>query len=591
MYFQFGVLVLVTAVLSAAFSLGLIKFNHRLMLTASPRADRWHLNPTPNSGGVAIFLSCAAVYLVAFRNVHRSVAIGAAAICVLGFVDDRIQLRPAVKFGAQCLISLGVVLSGIVFPGTPWYTLNVVLTLLWIVGITNAFNLIDNMDGLCAGVAIIICVFRFGLLAADGHWDDAFLGAMIGAGFLGFLVFNYRPAKIFMGDCGSMFAGFSLAALAIASPIPNTRVFLAGVFSPALAFTYPIFDTLLVSVLRRAAGRKISVGGRDHSSHRLAALGISEQKVVWMLWALTALGSAIGVLARWMPIPVIAGIAILAGALTMFAVFLGTVPPYQFSGDSELVRSSPLRRLIPSLRAGLIIVVDILVAGLALFLAFLIRYEADIPPEQIKNLLISLPVVMMCHGLLSCAGRTFNVVWRWLCLRDVLELTRAVVLGAASTFFLLWLLGVRSYPRGVVILYCVLCLGSSIALRMSLRVFQDLFAGQDASKQRVAILGADSQGEMAAALVEKHDPLKAVPVVFLDYDKSKHGMKMRGLPIRCCGSTDMQTLATEFKLEAVLVLNTRSYAGEHEMLERECREAGLQLRMLDIAIREVNQSS
>jgi UDP-GlcNAc:undecaprenyl-phosphate/decaprenyl-phosphate GlcNAc-1-phosphate transferase len=588
MYLQLGTLVLFTAVLSALFSFGLIRFNNRLMLTASPRDDRWHRNPTPNSGGVAIFLSCAVVYLIALSHVHRIVAIGAAAICVLGFVDDRIQLRPAVKFAAQCLISLFVVLSGVVFPATPWHIPNIFLTLLWIVGITNAFNLIDNMDGLCAGVAIIICVFRFWLLAVDGYWNDAILGAVIAAGFVGFLVFNYRPAKIFMGDCGSMFAGFSLASLAIASPLPNTRIFLAGVFCPALAFTYPIFDTLLVSVLRRAAGRKISVGGRDHSSHRLASLGIPEQKVVWILWALTALGSAIGAAARWMPIQVIAGIAILAGALTMFAVFLSTVPPYQFPTDSPLLRSSPLRRFIPTLRAGLIIIVDMLAAGLSLFLAFLIRYEADIPPGQIRNLLISLPVVMICHGLLSCTGKTFNVVWRWFCLRDVLELARAVVLGAASAFFVLWLSGVRFYPRGVVVLYCVLCLGYCIALRISLRVFQDLFSGQDSSKQRIAILGADSQGEMAAALMEKHEPLNTLPVVFLDYDKAKHGMKMRGIPIRCCRSVDMQTLAAEFKLEAVLMLKTPRFDAEHEKLERECREAGLQLRMLNIAIREMD---
>ena len=190
-----------------------------------------------------------------------------------------------------------VIASGVVFRVTPWEWANLVLTFLWIAGITNAFNLIDNMDGLCAGVAVIICASRFVFAVQNGDPRGALLaGDHSPAAVLGFLVFNYKPAQIFLGDCGSMFVGFSLGALAVASPVPNTRVFASTLFYPALTFLYPIFDTALVSVLRRSAGRPISVGGRDHSSHRLVSLGLTERKAVWLLWLLSAIGAAVGLL-------------------------------------------------------------------------------------------------------------------------------------------------------------------------------------------------------------------------------------------------------------------------------------------------------
>lgn len=217
-------------------------------------------------------------------------------------------------------------------PVTPWQWANVALSLLWIVMITNAFNLIDNMDGLCAGVVVVICLFRFWLLAAEGHMADAQMSAVIAAAFYGFLLFNYHPARIFMGDCGSLPVGFAMGALTLASPAPHPRLLLAGFFYPALTFTYPIFDTALVSVLRKLTGRPISVGGRDHSSHRLVSLGLGQRRVVWILWVLTGLGSALGLMIRWAPGAWLAAVAAATGVLGMFGLFLARAPGYELPG-------------------------------------------------------------------------------------------------------------------------------------------------------------------------------------------------------------------------------------------------------------------
>jgi UDP-GlcNAc:undecaprenyl-phosphate GlcNAc-1-phosphate transferase len=235
-----------------------------------------------------------------------------------------------------------VVGSGIVFHATGSDVFNLVFSVVWLVGITNAFNLIDNMDGLCAGVAIIIAGLRFSLLAVRGDWNDANLCVLIGAAYAGFLVWNYKPAKIFMGDCGSMFAGFSLAALTIATPVAHTKAFVAGILYPVLTFMYPIFDTMLVSVLRKIAGRPISHGGRDHSSHRLVMLGLSEQRVVWTLWLLTALGSGIGLMVHWTPAVMAAAGAILLIVLLAFGVFLSALPVYSGLGANSLASRARL---------------------------------------------------------------------------------------------------------------------------------------------------------------------------------------------------------------------------------------------------------
>jgi len=321
--------ILLVGLLSALLTRLQIRLNSRLGLTAAPRADRWHAMPTPSSGGLAIFLSCAAAYWLACPGRYPRIALTVATLWVFGFLDDRLRLRAAVKLAVQVAAAGFVVLGGVIFPLTPWYLPNVALSMFWIVMITNAFNLIDNMDGLCAGVVIVICLFRAWLLASEGYRGDANLCAILAAAFGGFLLFNYHPARIFMGDCGSLPAGFALAALTLAGPAPPHKGGLSvGFFYPALTFAYPIFDTALVSILRKLNGRPISLGGRDHSSHRLASLGLDQRQVVWILWIVTGFGSSLGIIVHRMPDALFAAGALLLGLLSMLALSLATLPGY-----------------------------------------------------------------------------------------------------------------------------------------------------------------------------------------------------------------------------------------------------------------------
>jgi UDP-GlcNAc:undecaprenyl-phosphate GlcNAc-1-phosphate transferase len=571
-------------VLSSALTLSLIRLNAFLRWSAIPRGDRWHTRATPNSGGVAIFLSCAVCYLFAFRGAYPSVALGAIAMFALGFLDDRLRLPALPKFLAQCSIAAAVVAGGVVFPATPWFAVNWFFSFLWIVGITNSFNLIDNMDGLCAGVTVVICAFRAFALSVSGDTLDAALAAMLAAAFAGFLCFNYHPARIFLGDCGSMLGGFLLAALTIASSQANTKAFAAGFFYPALTFTYPIFDTVLVSVLRRSAGRPISVGGRDHSSHRLAYLGIPEQRVVWILWGLTALGSAVGLMTRWMPLEVIAAAALLTAALCMFAIFLSTLPPYQIPKDSPVL-GSRLRRHVPTLRAGVILIVDGLLAGTAFLIAFLVRYGSNLGATnlgsaQVRGLFLSLPLVIVCQGIASCLSRTFEISWKWFIYRDSVRVGSSVLGGAA----LVW--AALRYPPDLMLLYCGLCLAMVTGLRASLSALHELFEPSTPGRERVGILGVGEEGAMLANLLKQQSSLNVTPVLFLDYDRAKHGMRVHGIPVRCYES-NLRDLANQFRFQSVLIAGPFD-RERHAELTRDCLAAGLRACALDIAIRELD---
>lgn len=314
--------------LSAGVSFCLSRWSGRLHLMAQPRPDRWHLKPTPNTGGLGILLACACCGFLLLTRSDWTIAICSASIAILGLVDDRLELRPLIKFAGQSIAAMVLIGSGVVVHLTPSRGTNLAFTYLWLVGITNAFNLIDNMDGLCAGVAIIAATSEAALALLQHDSGRAALLMVLAAGCAGFLMFNYKPARIFLGDGGSLFLGFSLASLAIAGPAQFTNQPAYQMLAPLPAFLYPIFDTTLVTVTRRRAGQPISVGGRDHSSHRLVSMGLTERGAVWVLWGCAALCGLLGPLTYGSGAWFTAATASLAAALVIFATFLARLPEF-----------------------------------------------------------------------------------------------------------------------------------------------------------------------------------------------------------------------------------------------------------------------
>lgn len=569
------------ALLSTTLTYLLIHWSARLRLVAHPRADRWHGKATPNTGGLAILIASACCYLTFSSGQYRVIAICGGLVSLLGFLDDRVQLRPLAKFAGQSVAAIAVISSGVVFHVTPWEWANLVLTFFWIAGITNAFNLIDNMDGLCAGVAVIICGSRFVLALHNGNKGGAVLLAVLGGSVLGFLFFNHKPARIFMGDCGSMFIGFSLGALAIANPVPNARVFASTLFYPALAFLYPIFDTVLVSVLRRSAGRPISVGGRDHSSHRLVSLGLTERKAVWLLWLLAAIGAFAGLLTYAMPIGVFAIAVLLISGVSVLGVFLATLPAYAIP-DTAPVRARWVRKYAPNLRAGVTLIVDTLLAGVALLAAFLIRWENAFLGPPLYQFLFSLPVIMGCHALASIGFRTFDSGWRWFGSRDLYALGRCTVAGSATAVLALWFLGMRGYSRGVILLYAFLVLAFAVGLRLSMRLLWQTLA-TPVGARRVAVLGANGATALALLVLQQNLTMNAAPIAVIDPDPGTARLHIHGVTVHYAGE-NTPLLLQELHADLLVVPSGEKLTREHQRILEQCREAGVPIEQFEIGM-------
>ena len=215
------------------------------------------------------------------------ISIGTLLLFVLGLIDDFIHIKPHTKLIGQIIVASLVTFLGFRLQWVTSLTIDTTLTILWIIGITNAFNLLDNMDGLCAGIGLVAASYLAVLFA--GSQPEASLVAMILAGSLAaFLFYNFNPASIFMGDSGSLLIGFTLAILGLHYSGSGGDNRLAAVAVPIMVLMVPIFDTTLVTLIRVLSGRKASVGGKDHTSHRLVLMGFSEKGAVLFLYGTAA---------------------------------------------------------------------------------------------------------------------------------------------------------------------------------------------------------------------------------------------------------------------------------------------------------------
>jgi UDP-GlcNAc:undecaprenyl-phosphate GlcNAc-1-phosphate transferase len=273
-------------------------------------------------GGIAIFLGTTAAWLMtAERRAVVPVAVPAAVVFLLGFLDDRVELPAARKLAGQVVAGALLIAGGVTYGGLP-ALLALPISLVWVVGVTNAVNFVDNMDGLAAGSSLLSALFLAAYCAAVGAPETAAAALALAGGCTGFLLYNVNPAKVFMGDCGSLFVGFSLAALALQGTRGAPNFALALLVTTAL-LAFPLFDLVLVSVVRTLRGRSILERGWESISYRLVALGLSQRRAVLVLYGLTTLFGGVALAAARLPLIVVVILAtLLWNTLVALGVFL-----------------------------------------------------------------------------------------------------------------------------------------------------------------------------------------------------------------------------------------------------------------------------
>lgn len=323
----------------------------RLRFLDYPSRQKAHARPTPLMGGVAVALASlasasAALALIRCPYSARIVGFlsGGLMVVILGLADDANGMRPATKLAGQAAAALVMLLSGGV-EGIPLpLPLAYGLALFWMVGLMNAFNFLDNMDGITSGLAAIATFGIFTLALGNGHVPTAIAAISVAGGALGFLRYNFAPASIFLGDAGSLFLGYVVGGLSLRA-VANAGADTSSLLIPVLMLGYPIFDATLVTASRLMDGRRVAEGGRDHSSHRLARLGLTARQTAVTIYIISVSLTATAVcVSRFLgKSPALVGLATVAAAGGM--AFLG-LRLFRVPVTAGAARSSPGARRI-----------------------------------------------------------------------------------------------------------------------------------------------------------------------------------------------------------------------------------------------------
>jgi UDP-GlcNAc:undecaprenyl-phosphate GlcNAc-1-phosphate transferase len=553
---------------------------------ARPQRDRWHPDPVPTLGGCAImgaFLLATAIS--APLAPLTSLLVGCGMMFALGTFDDALRFRATTKLVVQTVVAAVMVFIMPDADITGVAPLDALLSVIWIVGITNAFNLLDNIDGLSAGIAVIAGVFFLAAIAPETATPLALaVAAFVGAS-LGFLIYNVRPASIFMGDGGSLFLGSFLGGSALLAT-PGLRVDVAPVAAiPLFILLIPIFDTAFVSITRRLAGRSPMHGGRDHLSHRLVALGIDERRAVLGLYVLAAIG---GLIALSLQHADMGYAAILIGLylilLSGIGIVLGHVEAHALENEPG---AQPLVSDVAYSKRAYEVVLDLGLISIAYYAAFRFRFTGPEFAHFLTFFAASFPLVLACQiAGLAIAGK-YRQVWRHFGARELISILKGIVIGvAASALLILGLYRFIGFSRLVFAIDAALLAFLLVGARVVISSVDEYLRRRRGTGRSVLIYGAGTGGALLVRALLEDRSFALVPIGFVDDNPAKRRLRLEGVPV--LGSfNDLQTLL-ESRDVAEVVVSTRTIdrtrLGEIAAI---CRERGVAIRSMRFALEEV----
>ncbi len=467
----------------------------RVGVVAHPMNERWHRRPTALFGGVAVGLATVVGVGVAallgpsygveiesaLRGTAVGVALSAALMFLVGLLDDVVRLRAQLKFVLQLLAGVTLLSFGGLLDVSRWYVANVVLTLFWFVALTNAFNLLDNMDGVAAGVGAIAAFFLGVTFARQQAWLHA--------------------------------------ALAL--------------FVPLTLVTIPILDTALVAVTRTLAGRSIAEGGRDHTTHRLVALGLGERQVALLLYAFAALGGLVALFLTRLD----AGLGILVGsvfliAMCLLAAYLSRLHVYEPNGAGPPTRFTLLLGNLVYKRRLAEILLDVGLVALAYYGAYRLRFDGLLPADYARAFEATLGLVIAVKVTVFALCGVYRSIWRYAGIVDVYRIVGAIVISTVAILvYAEWRVPALARSHSVLYIDALLTAALVLTARLSFRSLEELRKSLQVAGERVLIYGAGDGGELVLRGLLINQVLNMQPVCFLDDDPRKKGLRIHGLPV------------------------------------------------------------
>ncbi len=575
---------------------------------AHPSEERWHKTPTALLGGIAIYLGTSMALLIVadFSSIYHHffrtftsvelpslgavIWLGMTFLFILGLLDDFLHIKPQTKLVGQILTASLVTFLGFRLHWFASLTLDTMITMAWIVGITNAFNLLDNMDGLCAGIAFIAASFLTIL-----YWDLAPEAVLVGLAFAGalaaFLVFNFNPASIFMGDSGSLIIGFTLAVLSLYFSETKPANMMSNFAVPVLLLLVPIFDTTLVTFIRLLSGRKASVGGRDHASHRLVLMGFSEKRAVLSLYGI---GSIAGIAAIFVGrsdtltspaviIPVIVAILLMGIYLAQLRVY----PEKEFS----LLRDKSYTPVLIELtykRQILQVILDLGLIAFSYYLSYRLRFSGDEFSYYFKVFLNSLPTVIACKLAAFFAMGIYRGLWGSMGSSDIFVFVKASTLATfLSVTAVTFIYRFVDFSKGIFVIDWLLTNAVLLGTRGSFRYFIDTIKRKALGGEKALIYGAGRGGELLLREILNNRKLNFEPIGFIDDDLLKTGKRLQGFPI--LGTfKDLNTFTRKYDVGNLLMSFSKKGPDQLNNIKKICRENNLVLKQFTINVTDVD---
>jgi UDP-GlcNAc:undecaprenyl-phosphate/decaprenyl-phosphate GlcNAc-1-phosphate transferase len=562
---------------------------HRLI--AHPTGERWSEQATPSFGGVGLFFGLAAGVgaAIAAGGVHAheellGILAAGALLFLAGFVDDLRSLPVVVKLAAQFGAAAIVLTMGLSVQIVGNDVLAAAIGVVWLVGMTNAFNLLDNMDGLAGTLALIGATF-FAIDAVTVHEERLLLvlSLSLGLACLGFLPFNFRPGKaaaVFMGDSGSQVLGFTLGALGLATSWKVAETTVATLVLPILVLGIPILDTALVATTRMVEGRPVHRGGKDHSSHRLVRGGLSEHRTVVLLAAIAAgLGAtSLGYSVLGDYRITLVGVLITFALLVQFASFL--VDLERGEAVEEVVPGGwMLRTIVLHRRRLLEVLLDFGLISVAFYAAYVLVVNGNGTPYERHVFTVALPAILVARYLAFILLGLYQGVWRFAGSREA----AAIVIGVAVSELVAFGVVIGTTPLGdfpvsVFVIDALLCMVVIGASRFGERaLFRARATLKERDGRRTLIVGAGRSGR--SLLRELRETPGEKVVGFVDDDPRLHRRRLLGVPVRG-GSIDIERILAATRPDAVLVTIPQAPAHRLDAIVRACAGADIPCRFV-----------
>jgi len=535
-----------------------------------PRSDRWHTKATALYGGVgfypAFLLGVLVAFVMYFPNnlaasliaenvwVKEGIAVlaGSLVMFILGGLDDLKQFSPVTKLLVQLIATSFAVAAGIVIPLTDVQIFNILMTYFWFVGIINAVNMLDNMDGLSSGI-VFIAAGTIAILSGMVPHSNL-LGIPIAlslmAALLGFWFYNRPPASIFMGDSGSLFIGYVLASLAIPNELNGyfgivnpkpTELSLLALLIPATIVAMPIFDTTLVTITRKWRAQKASQGGRDHSSHRLLLLGFKEKQVLLVFYTMALLGGLVAVgMQHYTDYSLLLFSAFVVLMLLIGIYLTRTTAQKIIKSDMTPPTWTPFVNLLLHKWYFGMIMLDMVFVIACYYGAYLLRFDGVLSLQISESVVKTIPIVVVACLVAFFIAGIYRVQWYLISVPDIsryiLGVTGGVILSLAIVVIVTRFEAGQS--RGAYLIFGLLLFLVIVASRLSFRFFDHLLNTQLKKSQSgictpVLIYGAGKGGKILLEEILSNPEFKEFCVTgFIDDDLGKRGNRVCGLPVK-----------------------------------------------------------